>query len=228
MSFRNQHKAKTPPVFEFRSIAIFYCATALHFRLMSSRNAILSKLRLQARLSDLPEIAPGVQYDDPLRQYAETLASVGGKCVVVRDRGAAQTELCRIEAYANAAKRCSLVPGVGESNFDLAAVDDPHALRDVDFAVMPGQLAVAENGAVWVNDVDVPHRVLYFLSQHLALVVPAANLVHNMHEAYARLPVGKTPFGSFVSGPSKTADIEQALVIGAHGARSLTVFLVEA
>jgi L-lactate dehydrogenase complex protein LldG len=86
---------------------------------------------------------------------------------------------------------------------------------------------VAENGAVWVNDVAITHRVLYFLPQHLALVVPAAKLVHNLHDAYAQLPIGQTPFGSFISGPSKTADIEQALVIGAHGARSLTVFLVE-
>ena len=143
------------------------------------------------------------------------------------DRAAAHAELHQIEQYAKATKRCSLVTGVGETNFNLASITDPHELHDVDFAVMPGQLAVAENGAVWVNDDEVPHRVLYFLSQHLALVVPAANIVHNLHEAYPRLPVGASPFGTFISGPSKTADIEQALVIGAHGARTLTVFLVE-
>jgi L-lactate dehydrogenase complex protein LldG len=96
-----------------------------------------------------------------------------------------------------------------------------------DFVVLAGELAVAENGAVWVSGAGVSHRVLYFLSQHLALVVPASTVVHNMHEAYARLKIGQSPFGTFISGPSKTADIEQALVIGAHGARSLTVFLVE-
>lgn len=194
---------------------------------MSSRNTILSKLRLHARPSDLPAIGPGIRYDDPVRQFGETLAGVSGKCEIVRDRAAAHAVLGRIEAYANGAKRASLVPGVGETNFDLAAVSDPHALNDVDFAVMPGQLAVAENGAVWVNDVGIPQRVLYFLPQHLALVVPKANVVHNLHDAYAQLPVGKSPFGSWISGPSKTADIEQALVIGAHGARSLTVFLIE-
>jgi L-lactate dehydrogenase complex protein LldG len=194
---------------------------------MNSRNAVLSKLRLLARPSDLPVTAPGIRYDDPLQQYTDTLASVGGKCIVVRDRAQAHAHLATIEPYANAAKRCTLVPGIGETNFDLAAVDDPHALQDVDYVVLAGELAVAENGAVWVNGEGVPHRVLYFLTQHLALVVPATNLVHNLHDAYARLPVGKAPFGTFISGPSKTADIEQALVIGAHGARSLTVFLVE-
>lgn len=194
---------------------------------MSSRNAILSRLRLHARPSDLPAIGPGIRYDDPVRQFCETLAAVSGKCEVVPDRAAAHALLCGIDAYARGTKRASLVPGVGETNFDLAAVSDPHALNDVDFAVMPGQLAVAENGAVWVNDVAIPHRVLYFLPQHLALVVPHANVVHNLHEAYARVTVGNSPFGSWISGPSKTADIEQALVIGAHGARSLTVLLVQ-
>src|SRR5262245_58008147 len=100
---------------------------------MSSRNAIFSKLRLHARPSDLPVIAPGIRYDDPLRQYAETLAFVGGKCVVVRDRAEAHAHLATIEPYANAVKRCSLVPGIGETNFDLAAIDDPHDLQDVDY-----------------------------------------------------------------------------------------------
>jgi L-lactate dehydrogenase complex protein LldG len=194
---------------------------------MSSRNAILSKLRLQARPSDLPQIAAGINYVDPLAQFAESLKGVGGRCVVVPYHAAAHAELETLEPYANGAKRCSLVPGVGETNFDLAAVTDPHDLKDVDYVVLPGKLAVAENGAVWVDGEGIPHRVLYFLTQHLALVVPAASLVHNLHEAYARLPIGNSPFGTFVSGPSKTADIEQALVIGAHGARSLTVFLVE-
>lgn len=192
-----------------------------------SRNAILAKLRPHARPSELPTIPPGIQYDDPQQQFAETLTSVGGRCVFVRDHAAAHAELTAFEPYAGGARRCSLVPGIGESNFDLAAVNDPHQLHDIDYVVLPGKLAIAENGAVWVDGEAVPHRVLYFLTQHLALVVPAANIVHNLHEAYARLPIGKSPFGTFISGPSKTADIEQALVIGAHGARSLTVFLVE-
>jgi L-lactate dehydrogenase complex protein LldG len=100
-------------------------------------------------------------------------------------------------------------------------------LQDIDYAILPGQFAVAENAAVWVTDEDVPHRAIYFIAQHVALVVPAAAIVHNMHEAYERIGAFRAGFGCFISGPSKTADIEQSLVIGAHGARSLTVFLVD-
>ncbi len=119
---------------------------------------------------------------------------------------------------------------------DLDAIDDPHELEDVDFAVLPGEFAVAENAGVWVTDAGIKHRVIYFLPQHLALVVPASRLIHNMHQAYDWLAknlrsddspqFGSAGFGAFVSGPSKTADIEQSLVIGAHGARSLTVILL--
>nr|MBA3314874.1 LUD domain-containing protein [Planctomycetaceae bacterium] len=136
------------------------------------------------------------------------------------------------------------VPGVGEPNVDIEAIPDPHGLEDIDYAILKGSFAVAENAAVWLDLRETKHRVICVLAQHLAVVVPASEIVATMHEAYARLtqaPVADAPgssgpplfltqpgYGLFLSGPSKTADIEQSLVIGAHGARSLTVFLVEA
>jgi L-lactate dehydrogenase complex protein LldG len=94
--------------------------------------------------------------------------------------------------------------------------------------VAPGAFAVAESAAVWIAQDLVPHRAGLFIAQHLVLVVPADQIVHNMHEAYQRIDPREVQFGIFVSGPSKTADIEQSLVIGAHGPRSLTVVFVGA
>ena len=132
--------------------------------------------------------------------------------------------LDEIPAYASAKQIVSLVPGAGRPNFDPNAVDDPHALAAVDFAILPGQFGVAENGAIWVTDANLRHRAIYFIVQHLALVIPADQIVDNMHQAYGRLTSSQPGYGAFISGPSKTADIEQSLVIGAHGPRSLTVF----
>ncbi len=91
-----------------------------------------------------------------------------------------------------------------------------------------GEFAVAENGAVWVSGNAMKHRALLFLAQHLALVVSEKEIVRDLHQAYSRLSFSENGYGVFISGPSKTADIEQSLVMGAHGPRSLTVFLTGA
>lgn len=48
-----------------------------------------------------------------------------------------------------------------------------------------------------------------------------------MHQAYDCIGNQEYGFGTFISGPSKTADIEESLVIGTHGARGLMVFIME-
>ena len=58
------------------------------------------------------------------------------------------------------------------------------------------------------------------------LVVPADRVVSNMHLAYRELDFTTPEYGTFISGPSKTADIEQSLVIGAQGPRSAVVYLL--
>lgn len=90
---------------------------------------------------------------------------------------------------------------------------------------MDGRIGVCENGAVWIQQ-DVEQRAIYFIAESLVLVLDRRNLVNNMHEAYKRIDTGDYGYGVFISGPSKTADIEQALVMGAHGARDVTVLLV--
>ena len=111
------------------------------------------------------------------------------------------------------------------STIDLEKIQSTTDLESVDVAVIKGQLGVAENGAVWVTEEDCGQRVLPFITQHLIILLDPADIVHNMQEAYQRIPVDATGFGLFIAGPSKTADIEQSLVIGAQGARSLTIFL---
>jgi L-lactate dehydrogenase complex protein LldG len=195
---------------------------------MTSRNEILNEIRRHA--ADIEHPGPftiGIVYDDPVTQFAETLAAVGGRCEKVSSTDEATALLEAIPEYANAAKRCTLLEGIGDSSFELSAVDDPHNLEDVDFAVLPGRVAVAENAAVWVETDDVRTRTLYFLTQHLALVVPRGRVLSNLHQAYEQIEVGVNPFATWISGPSKTADIEQSLVKGAHGARTLLVLLLD-
>ena len=195
---------------------------------MSSRDLMLAALRRNApAASPLPEPSAAIVYPDPQKQFAEVLTSVGGKFARVAGREEINSELEKIEAYTQARKIASLVAGVGKSNLDVNALKDPHELEGLDVAIIAGEFGVAENGAVWVPASALgPQRAMFVVTQHLVLVVPAREIVHTMHQAYDRIRFAGLGFGVFISGPSKTADIEQALVIGAHGARSCTLFLV--
>jgi len=121
----------------------------------------------------------------------------------------------------------------GKSVTDLSqnpiGKDHPSSLADddekVNMVVIRGQLGVAENGAVWIDEHDMQIRKLPFLTSHLVLVLEKVRILSDMHEAYKQVDLEKSGFGVFIAGPSKTADIEQSLVIGAHGPIEHTILL---
>ncbi|MCF8272580.1 MAG: LUD domain-containing protein [Flavobacteriaceae bacterium] len=113
----------------------------------------------------------------------------------------------------------------GFNSVTLESMKNPHELEDLDILILESNLGVAENGAIWLPDSQIKIRVLPFITKHLVLVLNKENIVPFLHQAYQKLASEKTDFGVFISGPSKTADIEQSLVIGAHGALSLSVFI---
>jgi L-lactate dehydrogenase complex protein LldG len=205
---------------------------------MTSKEFILGSIRRNRPApSELPALDQiWTTFDDPRAKFIEVLEAVGGKAIVARDQSDLAKQVDSLPQVASAQNVASLVSGIGSRNIDLAAINSPHGLSHVDVAILPGEFAVAENAAVWVTDQCVPLRVLYFLCQHLILVVPTPAIVDHMHAAYDRLRADRhnenasfhePHFGAFISGPSKTADIEQSLVIGAHGPRSLTVCLLD-
>ena len=140
---------------------------------MASRDDILRAVRSHLPPpADLPEIeARGVTYADRPKQFAAMVEAVGGRCVFAADIAEVNRVLAAMPEVVTALKIVSLVPGVGTPNVDLNDVNDPHDLADVDFAMLPGRFGVAENGAVWVTDEGVKHRAIYFIAQHLALVI---------------------------------------------------------
>jgi L-lactate dehydrogenase complex protein LldG len=192
---------------------------------MASRDEILAAIRKhQPPVREPPHLdGAWTIYSDRLAQFASVLAAIGGGFIRAADAARADGQLRDLAVYRDAKLIVSTVSGIGQSTVDLASISDPHQLETVDFAVLPGQFGVAENGAIWVTDRNLKHRVIYFIVQHLALVIAADQIVDNMHQAYERLTFDRAEFGAFIAGPSKTADIEQSLVIGAHGPRSLTV-----
>jgi L-lactate dehydrogenase complex protein LldG len=198
---------------------------------MAAREDILAALRTNA-----PPGPPhpglegvGLHLTDLAARFEEAVGAVGGTLVRVPDLAGADAAVRALPVYREAGQLVSLVPGVGQSSLDLAAVTDPHRLEKLDLVVLRAALGVAENGACWIEGASLPFHALAVIPQHVVVVVDAAALVPDLHAAYARLELAARPrWGLFLAGPSKTADIEQALVIGAHGARSSVAVLVGA
>jgi len=92
-----------------------------------------------------------------------------------------------------------------------------HELDRLDLCVIRAEFAVVENGAAWHVPSVPRERSAALLAEHLVLLVDATDLVPTLHQAYDRIDLAELSFGWFLCGPSKTADIEQSLVLGAHG-----------
>ncbi|MXR70412.1 lactate utilization protein B/C [Shewanella sp. JBTF-M18] len=189
---------------------------------MSSKQSILNALKSVAVAPQaMPPINVSPRIDDVIGQFETNLNTVAG--TLHREGGLAALQAKVDELTKEGKQVISQVEGV-KGNREVP--DTAHELRDIDFAVIPGDVAVAENGAIWVNNQHLGHRVTPFICENLFLVISADTVVANLHEAVKKIGLDSGEFGVFIAGPSKTADIEQALVVGAHGACSLNVYLV--
>ena len=194
---------------------------------MSAKDAILQNIRANQPTEEAPLPAIDFEpmtFDDPTRQLGEMVQAVGGRLLALN--GKAEVAAKIKELYPDASRVVCNVPDCGLSGDDGCGAKRPHDLAAVELAVVQGEFAVAENGAVWVKNPRNRHRALYFLAENIVLVVDKTRIVPTMHQAYERVRFAEPGYGLFISGPSKTADIEQSLVIGAHGPKSGYVFLV--
>ena len=193
---------------------------------MSSRDKILLTVKTnQPRVSALPnlETLNGGEIN-VVEKFTEVLTGIGGKVINM-------TGLDELAAYielnaADGKRVISLLPQPLGSRAQLVTEADlPHTLDNIELAVLQAGMGVAENGAVWLNEGRLGQRVTPFICQHLVVILNKSDIVPTMHHAYEKIGDEKYGFATFIAGPSKTADIEQSLVLGAHGSRTMTVFL---
>jgi L-lactate dehydrogenase complex protein LldG len=195
---------------------------------MSSRDKILATIKKnQPDQRDLPAIAPPATStpSDLSRQFIDVLEGIGGRVFIVSGFNRIATILK--EQYTNTHRIVSTCPELSALAEISQNYEDPHTLENVELAVLDAHFAVAENGACWITEEKMVERVLPFIAQNLALVIRKQDIVPTMYEAYERIAGAEYGFGAFIAGPSKTADIEQSLVLGAHGPKSMTVFLID-
>jgi L-lactate dehydrogenase complex protein LldG len=193
---------------------------------MSARETILAGIMANQPLSqDLPviDVSAVIQYKSNLSQFKTVLESIGGKAIDISDWTALQNMMQ--DDLAAGKRLVNTIAEVGSIDPVLARLEATE-LATVQRAYLKGGIAVAENGSIWLDETAMVNRLLPFIAEHLVIVIEAKNIVATMHHAYQQVSSFDTGFGMFLAGPSKTADIEQSLVIGAHGARSLLVCII--
>jgi len=183
---------------------------------MGSREKILSALGIARNRGFEVELSfPILSFGDRVCAFVENLKKAGGESIVV------EGELSKI-----------LAREVGDAD---SVVDTTSILygsfsykkgEEVDVAILGADLAVAENGALWIDTEDRYPRSLLTLARKIVVILEEDAIVDTMHQAYERVDFSKVSYALFMSGPSKTADIEQSLVFGAHGAVAMTAVLI--
>lgn len=193
---------------------------------MTSREKILAAVKVsQPELSALPDIGLLPVADNAsVERFITSLQSIGGHARAVNN----YEEIKDAIKYQFAdAKRIvttfNELKGIAEV---YCEGDTIHTPEDIDVALLSAHFGVAENGAVWVSENIMCDRALPFICQHLVAIIKADTIVPDMHAAYSKIAGTDYGFSIFIAGPSKTADIEQSLVLGAHGPISMTVFIL--
>ena len=186
----------------------------------------LNKLRKNTHVQfDMPDMdIRGIQYEDTLGQFVKMTEAVGGHVIVAKE-GESPDDLVR-RAYPEAKTFASNLPEITIATKNPDTVAEANDLNGTDVGIVRGEVGVAENGCIWIPQ-TMKEKAILFISEYLVIFLHKENIVNNMHEVYARIAMDpKYNFGTFISGPSKTADIEQALVMGAQAARGVTVVLI--
>ena len=193
---------------------------------MASKEDILKKYRANVRQKfDMPDLSDikAVIYPEPLEQFVKMSEMVGGK---VREMTTGEDINVVIrELFPDAKEIASNLPEVTIATRNPDTVGSALELNGTDVGIIRGVFGVAENGCIWVPQ-QMKEKAVCFISENLIILLPKSQIVNNMHEAYKRIEFNDYGYGTFISGPSKTADIAQVLVMGAQAARSVTILLM--
>ena len=193
---------------------------------MSSKEDILKKYRANVRQQfDMPDLSDikATTYPEPLVQFVKMSEMVGGQVIEV-DPGRDINTLIK-GLYPDAKEIASNLPEVTIATRNPDTVGRARDLNGTDVGIIRGMFGVAENGCIWIPQ-QMKEKAVCFISENLVILLPKSQIVNNMHEAYKRIEFNDYGYGTFISGPSKTADIAQVLVMGAQAARSATILLL--
>ncbi len=210
----------------------------------SARDSILGTIRKGLRgatAAALPALTSPreMPVGERVERFVAVLTKIGGQVDVVADHAALRVRIAAIVA-ASGAKVLALSDAEGLPAMLALVPTDVRRLpagapRDelmtADVGITGAQWGIAETGTLVLTSVDEQHRLASLLPAVHIAVLPRSRLLGTLGEAFALLqtkagaPCARTI--TFVTGPSRTADIELTLVVGVHGPKSIHVLLLE-
>jgi L-lactate dehydrogenase complex protein LldG len=115
----------------------------------------------------------------------------------------------------------------------LCQTDEPYDARELescDVGITECDALIAQTGSVLVTSRSAGGRALSVLPPHHIVLARREQLLPDLPAAFALLKhkyqANYPSFISLITGPSRTGDIERILVLGAHGPKKLTIFLL--
>ena len=213
-----------------------------------ARAEILARIRAALNLSSSVAVAPQERtavvrssaFDDTIAdelcsRFARELAAVGGEAIIVREDGidalafVVAERVALLGHHAVAAQRdpfaqsaASQIPAVDLVDLTGASAD---ALEKADCAIIGAEWLIANTGSAVVHLTTYEDRMLPYLPPACIIVGRVSQLTSSLNGDALRADDGERGERVIVTGPSRTADIEKTVVLGAHGPGSLTVII---
>lgn len=172
-----------------------------------------------------------------VEEFLARLRSVGGHGERVAGVEGAAAALARLldelgarrVAWSDAAQLTALRSRQAGAGREHLVTPPREVLFACEVGITSAQWGIAETGTLVLDHAVELHREVSLLPSVHVAVLPAARMLARLEDALAALaPEGApAPAVTFVTGPSRTADIELTLVVGVHGPRALHVLVVD-
>jgi L-lactate dehydrogenase complex protein LldG len=207
---------------------------------ISSKELMLKKIRkalLEKRDNPYPNLeeTPLYKNEEELLEvlFAEQLTGVSGNLIYFENGIDFIENILELADKFNWRKIYCWEPDLqqllSEYEFPFYQTDKDFEMAEV--GITTCEALIARNGSVMVSNRNASGRRLSIYPHHHIVIARMGQLVLDLKDAFQLI---KTKYGteipsmiSTITGPSRTADIEKTLVLGAHGPKELFVFLID-
>jgi L-lactate dehydrogenase complex protein LldG len=206
----------------------------------AAREAILGSIRSNLARS-VPDAQHPVHLENPVilsstssltELFRDKLESVNGHCIVTTDVADALRQIitdlnARRIAISDSPEIERLLRMTNLEIEELGVAPNEHDVFNFDVGITTAQAAIAETGTLILDSAHERHRLVSLVPPVHIAILDASRIVETLGEALTLLRKDNeiSPAVTFITGPSRTADIELTLAIGVHGPRELYVII---